>query len=132
MGILYPPVRGSILLCDYTGGFVTPEMVKPRPVIVISPQIQKRGRLCTVVPLSTTEPDYIMPYHALITIDPPMPPPFDENPSWLKGDMVNSVSYHRLNFIPKGMIRGQRQYYMNVLTAEQMEVVKTCVLASIF
>jgi mRNA interferase MazF len=46
---------GQILICDFSSGFVEPEMVKVRPVVVISPKPRKSiHSLCTVVPLSTT------------------------------------------------------------------------------
>ncbi|QQG36900.1 MAG: type II toxin-antitoxin system PemK/MazF family toxin [Micavibrio aeruginosavorus] len=49
MSIAEHPNKGSILLCDFNHGFVAPEMVKRRPVIVISPKIHGRVGLCTVV-----------------------------------------------------------------------------------
>ena len=54
MAIKYPVAPGTLLLCDYAlGGFKEPEMVKRRPVIVISPRLRHRDHLCTVVPLSS-------------------------------------------------------------------------------
>ncbi len=47
------PQVGSTLICNYGTGFVAPEMVKRRPVVVIS-RLRRRADLCTVVPLSTT------------------------------------------------------------------------------
>ncbi|MEQ9178418.1 MAG: type II toxin-antitoxin system PemK/MazF family toxin, partial [Nitratireductor sp.] len=34
-------------MCDFNTGFRVPEMVKRRPVVVISPKIKARPRLCT-------------------------------------------------------------------------------------
>lgn len=126
----HPPI-GSILLCDFDRGFVAPEMVKRRPVIVISPKIRGRVGLCTVVALSTTEPDPKMPYHTQIDLHPFLPEPMKSMGLWVKGDMVNTVGFHRLNFIKTGNINGKRQYYYSMLKAEQIKLVQECVLKAI-
>ena len=51
-----------LLYCDFSTGFQPPEMVKRRPVVLISPR-RKNAALCTVVPLSTKEPVPIEDYH---------------------------------------------------------------------
>ena len=53
MPLRFHPRVGSILICDYSTGFVAPEMVKRRRVVVIS-RLRQRADLYTVVPLSTT------------------------------------------------------------------------------
>lgn len=75
MPIQEHPALGTILTCDFNAGFKEPEMVKRRPVVVISPKIAGRYGLCTVVALSLTEPDPIMPYHCQIDIRPELPYP---------------------------------------------------------
>lgn len=72
------PKIGTILICDFDQGFKEPEMVKRRPVIVVSPKISTRPGLCTVVALSTTEPRPKMPFHCEIDLDPPLPPPWGD------------------------------------------------------
>lgn len=52
---LYFPKQSHVLKCDFKG-FVAPEMIKVRPVVIISPSSRHGVRLCTVVPLSTTPP----------------------------------------------------------------------------
>jgi uncharacterized protein YifN (PemK superfamily) len=54
MAITFHPGYGTILYCDFDHQKAS-EMIKNRPVIVIS---RKNGNcaLCTVVPLSGTEP----------------------------------------------------------------------------
>jgi len=52
MSIPYHPEQGTILICDFKG-FIDPEMVKRRPVVVVSPRLRQRGKLCAVVPLGT-------------------------------------------------------------------------------
>ena len=90
------PPRGSIIRCDFSQGFSEPEMVKNRPVIVLTPRIKDRPGLCTVAALSGTPPEKVMPCHAQTDIMPVLPTPFESKGIWVKGDMVNAVSYIRL------------------------------------
>jgi mRNA interferase MazF len=115
---------GTILICDFSAGFKVPEMVKVRPVVVISPKIAIRSGLCTVVP------DNIMPYHhELRDIQPPLPSPYNEGPNWIKGDMVVSVGLHRLNFVRMGKAAtGERRYRYEVLPPDDLKAIRTCVL----
>jgi len=104
-------------------------MVKARCVIVLSPRIRARGKLCTVVCLSTTAPDHPMQYHCQLTIRPKLPHPWDSDGIWLKGDMVYSVGFHRLDLIRIGKDPGgKRLYRMDTITDKQMKEVKSCVL----
>ena len=96
MAIKEHPVPGTIVLCDFGdpkkgGSFRPPEMIKRRPVVVVSPKIARRSGLCTVVCLSTTAPDPVLPFHRAITIDPPLPAPRERGVNWIKGDMVYAV-----------------------------------------
>lgn len=102
MPISYHPKIGTILICDYSRGFLPPEMVKVRPCIVISPRLRRRTGLCTVVPLSTSPPDLAMDYHCLITLERPLPRPFSAAEMWAKCDMVATVSFERLSLIRVG------------------------------
>jgi len=127
------PDTGTILICDFNAGFKVPEMVKRRPVVVISPKISVRARLCTVVPISTEVPQLVMPYHyELQNLQPPLPAPFDDGPNWVKGDMVVAVSFDRLDFVRYGKDRqGKRIYRINVLPEEDMRRIRACVLNSL-
>jgi mRNA interferase MazF len=132
MAIREHPLRGTVLLCDFGQGFREPEMIKRRPVIVISPKIHARPSLCTVVALSTTEPFPKMSYHAQLDINPPLPEGLQSNGLWIKGDMVNAVGFHRLDFIRTGKKpNGSRSYYMTPISQDQMKIVQKCVLAAI-
>ncbi|MDF3034440.1 MAG: hypothetical protein K0R76_1394 [Alphaproteobacteria bacterium] len=129
MPIKEHPLTGSILLCDFSQGFQAPEMVKRRPVIIVSPRIKGRPGLCTIVALSATEPLPKMPYHALIDISPPLPKHFQSKGLWIKGDMVNAVAFHRLDFIRTGRGNdGKRDYYYTTIRKSQMLTVKECIL----
>lgn len=48
-------------MCDFTG-FIEPEMIKTRPVVVVKKH-KSNPLLVTVVPLSATKPDPIQDYH---------------------------------------------------------------------
>jgi mRNA interferase MazF len=50
MSLPYHPKQGTIVICDFKG-FVSPEMVKRRPAVIVSPRLRKREGLCTIVPL---------------------------------------------------------------------------------
>jgi len=107
-----------------------PEMVKRRPVVVISPKIVARPKLCTVVALSTTPPDPIMQYHCQIDIRPKLPKPLDSDGIWVKGDMVYAVGFHRLDFIRLGKDRfGNRLYRYETVGEGNLRKVRKCVLS---
>jgi mRNA interferase MazF len=123
------PEPGTILVCNFDGTFKEPEMVKPRCVIVLSPHIRVRARLSTVVCLSRTAPNHEMPYHCKIDIRPKLPLPWDSDGIWVKGDMIYSIGFHRLDLIRLGKDRdGRRVYRMDTISDEQMKIVKCCVL----
>jgi uncharacterized protein YifN (PemK superfamily) len=130
MAIKAHPSTGCIVTCDFDQGFKEPEMVKNRPVVVISPQISWRPGLCTVVGLSLTPPNPARPYHCTLLLDPPLPPPRSAGEVWVKGDMIAAVGFHRLNLIRAGRNEGTRarQYRMDVLKPEQLKAVRKCVL----
>ena len=126
------PQPGTILIADFSRGFREPEMVKRRPVVVISPKISVRPRLCTVVALSTTPPVPVLPFHYELTIDPPLPHPWSGREKWVKGDMVYALGFHRLNLVRLGKDgSGKRIYRMDTLSAEDMRHVRSCVLKAL-
>jgi uncharacterized protein YifN (PemK superfamily) len=123
------PAPGTILVCNFNGTFKEPEMVKPRCVIVLSPRIRARAKLCTVVCLSSTAPNHVQQYHCQIDIRPELPPSWESNGIWVKGDMVYSIGFHRLDLIRTGKDQaGKRIYRMDTISEAQMKQVKSCVL----
>ena len=128
----HPPC-GTILLADFTQGFVEPEMTKRRPVVVVSPKISLRGGLCTVVAISTKPPKFLLSHHyELKALNPPLPPPFHEGPNWIKGDMIISVGFHRLDLIRLGKSQyGKRLYRFDLLPASEMREIRRCMLSSL-
>lgn len=106
-------------------------MVKRRLCIVLSPPIAARKGLVTVVALSTTAPDPVMPYHARLSIPFPLPEGWAHD-CWVKGDMINAVSFARcdLLFLGKGG-DGRRIYQTTPLGPEVMSRVEVCVRAAL-
>lgn len=125
--LLFHPAQGTILICDFKG-LCKPEMVKVRPVIVVSPKLKHRDKLCTVVPLSTTQPYDLMPYHYELH-DLHLPYPFDKEVCWAKCDMLYTVSFERLSLFKNGRgPDGTRKYTYSVLNKEQMSVLANKIL----
>lgn len=135
MPISIHPKPGQILLCDFSEGFKEPEMVKSnRPIIIISNEIKGRKNLVTVVPLSTTKPSPILAFHYLMPKQSmPMLKHFQEYENWVKGDMLYTVSFERLNLIKLGTrdSSGKRMYFKNRLGREQMKEIYKCILCGL-
>lgn len=131
MTVVSHPVPGTIVRVDLSQGFKPPEMVKRRPVIVLSPPIAGRQQLCTVVPLSTTAPRRVMPHHLEIEFDPPLPHPYASPTAWVKGDIVLTVAFHRLRLLFDGKADGQRTYDVRVLDPAVFAQVQRCVRAGL-
>ena len=131
MTVVAHPLPGTILRVDLSEGFREPEMVKRRPAVVLSPPIRGRSRLCTIVPLSTTEPRILLDHHLRITLDPPLPHPYGSPSMWLKGDIVLTVAFHRLRLLFKDREEGQRVYDVRVLDEETMGRVRDAVRAGL-
>lgn len=96
MALPYHPKRGEILTCSFDDVAVGAEMIKRRPVIVISRKDTHSRGLCTIVPLSTTAPSvphawhHCMP-HLRVTGW------IAAKPMWAKADMICTISLDRLS-----------------------------------
>lgn len=125
------PPQGSILVCDFSG-FVEPEMTKRRPVVVVSRKIASRPNLCTIVPLSTSVPEVILPMHYLLELDPPLPSPYNARCHWVKGDMLYALRFERFYYLRTGKNSfGKRTYVYPVLSPEQLSRIQKCIMAGI-
>lgn len=125
------PRQGSILICDFSG-FVEPEMTKRRPVIVVSRKIASRPNLCTIVPLSTTEPKVILPMHYLLELDTLLPSPYNSRQQWVKGDMLYALRFERFFYFRTGKdSTGRRLYYYPVVSPEQLSKIQKCIMAGL-
>jgi mRNA interferase MazF len=124
----FHPEPGTILICDFSG-FIKPEMIKRRPVIVISPRLKRRKDLLTIVPLSTTPPDPIEDYHCKLTLNSPLPKPYDSLDMWVKADMIYNVSFHRVDLLRTERDQtGKRKYLTPRLIEDDLRKVHHCIL----
>ncbi len=133
MAIKFHPSAGLLLLCDFSEGFKKPEMVKShRPVIVVTPPFTGRSELVTILALSTSAPEIIMPYHyKLPKASMPQLGRFQEKETWVKGDMIYTVGFHRLDLIKLGKRdpnTRKRLYFRQKLGRAQMTEVYKCML----
>lgn len=128
MAINFHPAQGSIIICDF-GMLKTPEIIKRRPVIVISPNFKHRTNLCTVVPLSKTPPPKITACHLKLFFEPLLPEPYQNPYSWVLADMVYTVSFERLKlfYLSKDNETGKRIYLNRILSENELEQVLCCV-----
>lgn len=127
--IKYPPQRGMFLLCDFSG-FNAPEMTKKRPVIVVTPPLLHGdgSRLVTVVPLSTTDPSPVMPYHYRLNNIPPIPY-YDSQSAWVKCDMLYTVAYDRLSLFFNGKAQsGKRNYIYETVNDYDFNQIIECII----
>lgn len=131
MTVVSHPAPGTIVRVDLNEGFRVPEMRKRRPCIILSPPIASRPQLCTVVPLSTTPPNPVLPHHMELILDPPLPAPYDDPRMWVKADIVLTVAFHRLRLLFSGWQGGQRVYDVRVLDPETFAKVQDCVRAGL-
>jgi len=118
MALNIHPKAGTILMCNFDG-FRVPEMVKTRPVVIVSPNHLNRPGLYTIVPLSTTAPDQVQPYHYHFPKNP-MPQSLGE--AWAKCDMVVTVSIGRLDRIK--VSRGI--YTLRYVSKEELAAIREC------
>lgn len=126
MPLLFHPDSGIILICDFRDG-VPPEMVKQRPVLVVSPRSRGHG-LVTVVPMSETAPLNPQPWHVAV---PPGVYPIARGPMWFKCDMLATVGLARLDRVRVGRNGSARQYQAPVVTPELLARVRRGVAAAL-
>lgn len=122
-GLSFQPKQGQILICDFDTGFKAPEMIKTRPVVVVSPKRRFSSGLCTVVPLSTTAPNKVMPWHMQFP-DNLYPKQKPGSTMWVKGDHVITVGLYRLDRIKVRF----RHYVAPQVPDSVMKQIHACIL----
>jgi len=131
MPLTFHPHPGMVLICDFNTGFKAPEMIKRRPIVVISPRPRRSNQLCTIVPLSTTAPNPVEPFHH--RMDPrSLPGKLARKETWAKCDMLATVSLERLDRV---MVRkessGKRIYVANPVTADDLEAIRRSMMMAL-
>lgn len=126
MSIPHHPAIGTIVICDFAGKI--PEMASRHPAVIVTPQLPGRNRLCAVVPLSTTAPELVKPYHYKLHFTPLLPHPYTNEYSWVKADMITTVSLDRLHFLRRGKSEGTRKYDIRVVNSHDLKQIQKCIL----
>ena len=121
-GLKFQPYEGQLLACHFGLGFQRPEIVKTRPVIVISPPPRFNSGLCSVVPISSSAPRNPQPYHYRLPDDVIPGGRYPE--SWAKCDLVQTVGLHRLDRFKVGF----RAYQAPILPAGILTELRRCIL----
>lgn len=124
MPLTFHPHPGTVLMCNFNTGFRPPEMVKVRPVVVVSPRRRRGQPLCTVIPLSTTPPRPVEPYHCRMNSDS-LPGKLAEFETWAKCDMLYTVSLERLDRVRISKSRGgKRRYVAQSVTEDDWQAIR--------
>jgi mRNA interferase MazF len=123
--------NSGVLICDFNTGFKAPEMIKRRPVVVISPRPRRSNQLCTIVPLSTTAPNPVEPFHH--RMDPrSLPGKLGRKETWAKCDMLATVSLERLDRVMAGKEpSGKRICVADPVTADDLEAIRRGVMTAL-
>jgi mRNA interferase MazF len=122
MTIIFHPKQGMVLICDYSG-FIFPEMIKRRPVVIVSPNSRKQQQLYTVVPLSTTKPIPIEAHrHKMSPLS--LPGEYALEETWAKCDMIATVSITRFDRIKLSKdANGKRRYVTHHIIKEDLDAI---------
>jgi uncharacterized protein YifN (PemK superfamily) len=118
MPITFAPDPGQILMCDFTRGFMRPEMQKIRHCVVVSPK--KHSGTCLIVPLSLDPPHVVELWHFLFPRN--AYPCMAQNADiWAKADMLTHAAFDRLDRPLEHHVRVRRllqpTHLKNVLVA---------------
>lgn len=116
---MYQPKVGHVLMCNFDG-FIEPEMIKKRPIIVIA-RNKKNSKLVTIVPLSTTAPDNLEDHHYKLPFNPV--PMQNGVTCWAKCDMISTVSIDRLDRLKKDRVRTDI-----LLPSKDIDAIRQCVM----
>lgn len=130
MPLPFHPPAGQILICDFEG-LKEPEIVKRRPVVVVSPRRRRGQVICTVVPISTTPPIPELPHHFQLQIEPALPNPYSATNVWVKCDMIYTVAAHRLCLPWYRDAGGERRYVNQYVSDDDLQVIQRCLLSSL-
>jgi uncharacterized protein YifN (PemK superfamily) len=134
MALFHPPRVGAVILCMFPDELAAPEMIKTRPVVVVSPRITGRHDLATIVPLSTKEPAPFLSHHCEIPIRL-MPKSLQSEATrvWAKCDMLYTFSLERFDRFKAGRDRatGKRLYEVGQLELVQIIEIRRCIAAGL-
>lgn len=133
-----PPDRGRIIIVNFelAGSGVPPEMRKAgRPCVVVHANGLKRGRLATVVPLSTTEAHREQPYHHRMDHRSfrgwPKNWGAQGEPRWAKCDYITTISLDRcIDPYIKEPYKPRKYVRVKIIKAD-LDAIESCVLRAL-
>lgn len=125
MPLPFFPRAGQVLMCDFQG-FNEPEMVKVRPIIVVSPRLPYRSEIAAIVPISLTAPKHDLPFCYRLSKNY-HPEETDDLPCWAKADMLLNIGTYRLS----GFKVGRRKWTFPSLTAVDLAAVRPAILCGL-
>jgi len=128
MPLQFQPKPRAIVVCDFSG-FIEPEIIKRRPVVVLA--VHKRNsKLVTVVPLSTTAPEQIEAHHYRLKQNPI--PGEQATEVWAKCDMLAVVSIERLDLVRTARgPDGKRRYLTLQIGQDQFDAIRRGVASAL-
>lgn len=131
------PNPGEVFMCNFSG-YVIPEIVKLRRVVVVSPR-NPGARLVTVVPISTTAPHRPSPVQVELPGKDAYPCFDGADRVWAKADLIAHVCFSRLDRVrisardADGNIIPRKYTYLPTVTLapEHLDEVRKAVLYSV-
>jgi mRNA interferase MazF len=106
-------------------------MVKRRPVVIVSPRRRRGPEIYTVVPLSTTAPSPVEPFHHQMDPDS-LPGPLAGRITWAKCDMLYTLSLRRLDRIMVSKdSSGKRNYAVGSVIPADWRAIQRAILAGL-
>ena len=129
MSLPFQPKPRTVVYCDFSG-YIAPEIIKRRPVIVLAAH-KRNSRLVAVVPLSTTRPDPVEAHHYRLLRNPL--PDRSVAEVWAKCDLVAVVSTERLDLIRTGrrLANGRREFLEVRIGLDQFDSIRRGVAAAL-
>lgn len=124
-GLQFHPHAGTVLMCDFRGS-IEPEISKKRPVVVVTPRLAFRNRLCMIVPLSLTASANPQPFQVRLSRNY-HPNEEDDLPVWAKCDLIQSVSMQRLDRFKTGF----RQYVAPSVSDGDLKAIRQGIFAAL-
>ncbi|MEB1300990.1 type II toxin-antitoxin system PemK/MazF family toxin [Xanthomonas campestris pv. campestris] len=129
MSLTHHPQPGEIFYCKFPDEYMHGEMIKTRPVIVLSKQLTGRPRLVNIVPISMTPPDPVGPHHVLVGAAY-MPKRLRDRAGdrWVKCDMIYTMSLDRLELVTGHRdARGKRTYDKGALPPALLREIRVAI-----
>lgn len=113
MALPYTPNPGAIVMCSFPQvgekHVMRGEMVKTRPVVIISRSLPGRDKVVNVVPLSMTMNGQPQRFHVEVPVECfPAPLRQKDGARWAVCDKITTVSLDRLDYVKGPLVNRKR------------------------